>query len=93
MIKLAKERRVQKRKQISLPVFYSYMSEYDHVYDNGTTFDLSDSGICFYTHTPLLKGHPIQVLISDVWDSPKSGIVQWCSMKNLNFYKIGVHLQ
>ncbi len=89
MIKLAKERRVQKRKQISLPVFYSYTGEYD----NGTTFDLSDSGICFYTHTPLPEGHHIQVLISDVWDSPKSGVVRWCCLKNLNFYKIGILFQ
>jgi hypothetical protein len=91
MIKLAKERRIQKRKQISLPVFYSYESEYEHVYDNGMTFDISDSGICFYTHSPLLKGLPIQVLLTDIWDSPKSGVVQWCSMKNLHFYKIGIH--
>jgi hypothetical protein len=92
MIRLAKERRVEKRKQISLPVFYAYTNEYEHVYDHGTTFDLSDSGICFYTHTPLHDGLKIQVLVSDLWDEPKSGSVRWCSMKNLNFYKIGILL-
>jgi hypothetical protein len=92
MIKIARERRSQKRKQISLPIFYTYMSDYEHVFDHGTTFDLSDSGICFYTHTPLLNGLTIQVLVTDLWDEPKSGSVQWCSMKNYNFYKIGILL-
>lgn len=92
MIKLAKERRVQKRKQMSLPVFYSYMGEYEYVYNHGTTFDISDSGICFYTHTPLNENLPIQVIISDIWDTPRSGVVKWCSLKNLNFYKIGLSL-
>jgi len=92
MIKLAKERRIQKRKQISLPVFYEYTEKHEHLYDHGTTFDISDSGICFYGRNPLLENLSIQVHVPDLWDKPKYGSVRWCSMKNFNFYKIGVIL-
>jgi hypothetical protein len=93
MIKETKERRSQKRMQVNLPVFYSYSGEHENVYDHGTTFDLNDSGTCFYTHTPLREGLNLKVFITDIWDSPRASIVRWCSKRILNLYKVGVSFQ
>lgn len=93
MIKEAKERRSQKRIQVAIPVICAYFDEHKIATKHGTTFNLSDSGICFYTDTPLHKGLNLKVHITHVWDSPRASIVRWCSKRTRNLYKVGVSFQ
>jgi hypothetical protein len=53
------------------------------------TYDLSDSGMSFYTDMPLDKGLIFEINIPQVWDSPRKAIVNFCKKKN-DFYKVGV---
>ena len=87
------EKRNQKRNSVSLPIIYAFSSENRINVNYGTTFDISDSGIGFYTDKPLNKGLNLQVHLTHVWDFPKTSIVQWCSMKNVNLYRVGLSFQ
>lgn len=88
--KLSIERRSQKRIQISIPINYEYSAEHKIISDHGKSFNISDSGMCFYTHTPLQEGLNLQVHSKHIWDSPRASIVRWCNKKHLNFYQVGV---
>jgi hypothetical protein len=59
----------------------------------GTTFDISDSGLSFYTKKPLLDGDDIEILCEALWNKPKTGTVRWCKTLNYNCYLVGVSLQ
>jgi hypothetical protein len=91
--RVIKEKRRHKRNQIAVPVICAYHGEHKIVINHGTSFDLSDSGMCFFTDMPLHEGLKIQVHSSHVWDYPRSSTVKWCSMKNPNLYKVGVMFQ
>jgi len=90
---LLEEKRNQKRNSVNLPIIYAFSSENRINVNHGTTFDISDSGIGFYTDKPLLEGLNLQVHLSHVWDFPKSSVVQWCIMKNVNLYRVGLAFQ
>jgi hypothetical protein len=89
-IKTLEEKRNQNRNSISLPIIYAFSADHRIKVSHGTTFDISDSGIGFYTDKPLDKGLSLQVHLSHIWDFPRSSIVQWCSMKNVNLYRVGL---
>lgn len=84
------ERRSQKRITIDLPVIYTYSGKHKIAGKDGTTFDLSDSGMCFYTDKLLRKGLNLQIQLLHIWEVPRLGIVRWYSMKKPNYYKVGV---
>jgi c-di-GMP-binding flagellar brake protein YcgR len=89
---LIKERRGQKRNIINLPVAYSCSNKYktyEFTSNDSTAFDLSDSGMSFYTNIPLNEGINLQVH-THIWNSPKASIVKWCSKKYINVYKVGI---
>jgi hypothetical protein len=87
-----KEKRGQTRKKVNLPVSYVFCDERNIAPHDGTTFDLCNSGMSFYTNTPLKEGLNVQVH-TYIWDSPKTSIVRWRSKKSRNIYKIGVSFQ
>ncbi len=90
---LLEEKRNKKRNSVNLPIIYAFSSEHRINVNHGTTFDISDSGIGFYTDKPLKEGLNLQVHLSHVWDFPRSSTVQWCSMKNVNLYRVGLAFQ
>lgn len=90
---IIKEKRLHQRKQITVPVIYAYHGKQKIVVKNGTTFDLSESGMCFYTDRPLHEGLNVQVHSSHIWDYPRASTVRWCTMKNASLYKVGVSFQ
>jgi len=87
---IVREKRINKRKQITVPVTYAYHGKRKIVVKHGTTFDLSESGLCFYTDRPLHEGLNVQVHSSHIWDYPRASTVRWCCMKNVSLYKVGV---
>jgi hypothetical protein len=91
--KLPHERRSQQRKQISIPISYEYSLDSRTISRSGKSFNVSKSGMCFYTQNPLKEGLNLRVLNEQIWDSPKAGIVKWCNRKYLNFYQVGVSFQ
>jgi hypothetical protein len=85
-----KEQRTYKRIRVNLPVIYSYFGEYKVNADKGTTADISDSGMSFYTDKPLKAGLTLDVQIPHFWDVPRICTVRWNSMKSLNYFRVGV---
>jgi len=90
---LLKERRFQKRVQVTLPVNYVYTVDQRVVTKNSSTDNLSDSGLSFYSDRPLKKGSNLRVQLNHIWDVPKDSRVMWCNRKKYNLYKIGVVFQ
>ena len=90
---LLKERRVEKRLQVRLPVTYEYPVDHEVVTKNSSTFDISDSGLCFYTDRPFKKGRNLKIHLNSIWETPKESLVQWCAKKKVGFYKVGIILQ
>lgn len=89
--------RSQSRVQTAIPVFYTFV-ERDLIATGrypsaGTTFDLSDSGLSFYTYKPLHEGISISIASKDLWNAQKTATVRWCKTLNFNLYLIGVSLQ
>ena len=91
--KLPNERRSQQRKQISVPISYEYSLDSRSISSSGKSFNISESGMSFYTQAPLKEGLNLRVQSEHIWDSPRVGIVRWCNRKYLNFYQVGVSFQ
>ena len=92
MKSLMKEQRGLKRIKVNLPVVYTYFGEYKVTADKGTTFDISDSGMGFYTDKPLRAGLTLNIQISHIWDDPRTGVVRWNCMKSPNCFRVGIML-
>lgn len=90
---MIKEKRSHYRLQVDLPIIYTYSGEHGNITNEGTTFDLSDSGMCFYTDMPFHKGLNLQVNLTHIWDSQRASVVKWCSMENIDLYRVGVSFQ
>ena len=84
-----KERRRDKRYKLAFPVEYTY-NDADVFDDYGTTFDLSSSGMSFYTDKPLREGLHIKVKVPHLWDIARSAVIRWNTLKNFNCCKVGV---
>lgn len=93
MIRNIKERRTRKRRQITVPISYGYIRKQTFIINSGTTFDLSNTGISFYTDNAFQEGINVQIFSSYLWELPRVGIVKWCSMKNIDFYKVGIQFR
>jgi nuclear transport factor 2 (NTF2) superfamily protein len=91
--RLPNERRTQQRKQISVPISYEYSLDNGTISRSGKSFNISETGMCFYTQTPLREGLNLRVQSEHIWDTPKTGIVKWCNRKYLNFYQVGISFQ
>jgi c-di-GMP-binding flagellar brake protein YcgR len=87
---LIKEKRTNKRIEINLPVTYTIFGDHKGTINKGTTYDISDSGICFYTDTHLRVGLTIEIQIPQILDVPRTGTVIWNRVKNSNCWKVGV---
>jgi hypothetical protein len=89
MSTIVKEKRMDMRYQFAFPVIYTCDEEVT-IYGYGTTFDLSSSGMSFYTDKSLRKGLNIQVKIQPVWNGPIPAVVKWTSMKSTQYFRVGV---
>jgi hypothetical protein len=91
-----KGKRAKPRKYISVPLAYTYLGleavNYKR-YFSGKTYDISDSGVSFYTTKPLLDGVDIEIFCKGLWDEKRTGIVRWCKTLTYNYYIAGVDLQ
>lgn len=86
---LLKEKRVEKRLPVNLPVTYSYDVDNSVIAGKSSTTNLSDSGLSFYSDMPLKEGHHLRVHLNHIWDAPRDGIVRWCAKQHTQ-YKIGI---
>ena len=86
---LLKERRAEKRLQVNLPVTYSYSIDHETVTAKSSTYNVSDSGLSFYSEFPLGKESKLQVELDHIWDAPRKSNVKWC-VKQHNQYKVGI---
>jgi hypothetical protein len=87
------EKRANARTHLSVPLYYIYPgSEADKSSDYlaASTFDISDSGVSFYTTRLLLDGDDIKIFIKDLWNEQRAGTVKWCKTLNYNYHLVGV---
>lgn len=91
------ERRSQKRTQMSVPVhctsFWNEDGKPKSASENGVTFDISESGLSFFSNSRLDEGRGIAVRCRDVWHSNRIGTVKWCRSVTFNLHKVGVSLE
>ncbi len=87
--KLAKEQRRRKRASISLPLSYSGGPE-QPLSGEGTTADVSESGIGIFSEGELMPGTLLEIECKDLWDSPKKFVVKWSSKMGHNFFRVGL---
>ena len=87
---LTKKIRTFKRIKVHLPLTYKIHGERKAIIYEGTTYDISDSGICFYTDVPLNVGLTLIIQIPEILDVPKTCIVKWNSMKSRKCFRVGV---
>lgn len=78
---------------LSAPVTLEYPDGNSVITRDGTIFDFSKDGMSFYMGTALEKGVNLNVHCASLWDLPRAGTVQWCAMKDLRCYKIGVSFE
>ena len=88
-----KQTRKHRRSYLTVPVIFAYHGKDKIVVNYGTSFNLSKSGMCFYTNMPLDEGLRLQVHSSHIWDNPKSSTVKWCSKQDPQYYKVGISFQ
>jgi len=88
---MLEEKRNHFRLRIDLPVLYKTSDHKANTIKKTKTYDISDSGICFYTDTFHKKGTNLQVTLQNIFDSPKTCTVKWHSQEKDKVYKIGVH--
>ena len=84
------EKRTHMRKQINVPIIYGYFLGSTFIMNSGTTFDMSDAGMSFYTDKPFQEGKNLQLQSSYLWSRPRVGTVRWCRMKTVYLYKVGI---
>ena len=87
---LIKDKRTHERIKVNFSVVYTYFGEHKVTAYEGTTYDISDSGMCFYTDKPLRTGLTLNIQISDILDDPRICAVRWNSMKSPKCFKVGV---
>jgi hypothetical protein len=84
-----KEKRKDKRYSVAFPLIYTY-DDRETLDDYGTTFDISASGVSFYTNKPLRQGLHIKVQVPHLWDTSRLAVVRWNSLKGPQCCKVGV---
>lgn len=78
------------RVQVNLPIKYKLSDKQQTVIKDGTTHDLSESGVCFHTDTLLKEGQALQINIPHIFNWPKDSTIRWCSPQPNGFYKVGI---
>ena len=78
------------RVQVNLPIKYKLSDKQQTVIKDGTTHDLSESGVCFHTDTLLKEGQALQINIPHIFNWPKDSTIRWCSSQPNGFYKVGI---
>jgi len=95
--KLAKELRRQRRGSLSLPLKLGKSSESPGQATGsageGTTFDVSESGLGIFSGKEMEPGALLEIDCRDLWDIPRVFEVRWCSKISFNFYRAGLALK
>lgn len=92
----ASRTRKEKRTQKAIAILYSNTfvengSDDPQIFE-GTTYDISPSGLSFRTNTPVEHMMTITITCERLWTEPRMGIVKWCSEVYPGVYKVGVSL-
>jgi hypothetical protein len=91
--KLTKNQRKQKRASISVPLKYAGDSETSDgrkIAGEGTTADLGENGLGFFSQRELEPGTVLEIECMDIWAAPKQFTVKWCDRIQYNFFRLGL---
>lgn len=56
----------------------------------GVTINMSETGLCFFTYTPISENVAISIVKSTLPLHCKTGTIRWVKALDTDFYKIGV---
>jgi hypothetical protein len=93
MKNISKELRQERRGPISVPVYFSKTADATsekNTIRQGTTADLSNSGLGIFSDVELKPDTMIEIECRDIWDAPNNFVVQWCNRVKYDFYRIGL---
>jgi hypothetical protein len=97
MAREGRQDRQEPRISISLPLEFVRSDEGSETeeaqHDRGTVFDLSVSGVSFYSHKHLNNGDKVEVFCKDLWQGRRIGAVRWCKEIKHNLFLVGVSLE
>jgi hypothetical protein len=85
--------RANERKKVCLPVTFAHCGENAMYAQKGTTRDISNSGMCFYSDKPLREGLSLNIHVPKIWNVPRPCIVKWSSMEKAHRWRVGVAFQ
>jgi len=85
------ERRGKAKKR--LPISTACLMRAEQNRHDITTFDISEGGMCFYSNKIVEIGKSVEVSCSDLWESPKRGVVRWCQKIHHRLYRVGVEFE
>ena len=87
---MQEERRRHKRVQMDLAALCVLSDHGNDIHKEVTTYNLSDTGVCFFTDAPLNEDTILQIHIPSVLDVKKTCVVKWCMKDKEGVYKVGV---
>ncbi len=67
-------------------------SRAEHLTNFAISVNISDSGVSFLSLKPVEQKLCIRLASDRLWDSPREGVVQWCSEVAPGSYRVGVLL-
>ncbi|MEJ2695088.1 MAG: PilZ domain-containing protein [Candidatus Sulfobium sp.] len=91
--KSSDERRKKKRGPISVPVRFAdsaVISGGGKVAGEGTTADVSEQGIGFFSDKELQPGTVLEIECRDIWAVPRQFTVKWSDRIQYNFFRTGL---
>lgn len=88
---MLEEKRTHYRVEMAVPVLYKVCNQQSGAIKKATTCNMSNSGICLYTDSFHEKGTNLQVMLQQIFESPKTCTVVWHSEKDDDHFKIGAH--
>jgi hypothetical protein len=67
-------------------------SRAEHLTNFAISVNISKSGVSFLSLKPVERKISIRLASDRLWDSPREGVVRWCSKVAPGSYRVGVSL-
>jgi hypothetical protein len=88
-----RERRIHERRDFANRIVYVSPANADHGLVKGVTMNMSKTGLCFATFTPVKKNDTIWILKSMLPIYCQKGTVRWIRKMQSHVYKVGLKFQ
>ena len=84
------EKRTHYRRNYANVIEYEIINGRESGPFKGVTINMSETGLCFFTCTPISENVSISIVKSTLPIHCKTGTIRWVKALDADFYKIGV---